>query len=61
MHESTIYLITLIELFVHIDCEKDSLRVFVTPQVSVHLNTINVPQLKLKENFEKLIQGERGK
>ena len=27
MHESTIYLITLIELFVHIDCEKHSLRV----------------------------------
>ena len=27
MHESTIYLTTLIELFVHIDCEKHSLRV----------------------------------
>ena len=27
MHESTIYLITLIELFVHIDREKHSLRV----------------------------------
>ena len=27
MHESTIYLITLIELFVHIDREKLSLRV----------------------------------
>ena len=26
MHESTIYLITLIELFVHIDREKHSLR-----------------------------------
>ena len=27
MHESTIYLITLIELFVHIDHEKHPLRV----------------------------------
>ena len=27
MHESTIYIITLIELFVHIDHEKHSLRV----------------------------------
>ena len=27
MHESTIYLISLIELFVHIDREKHSLRV----------------------------------
>ena len=31
MHESTIYLVTLIELFVHIDCEKLSLRVL-TPR-----------------------------
>ena len=31
MHESTIYLITLIELFVHIDREKHSLRVL-TPR-----------------------------
>ena len=27
MHESTIYLITIIELFVHIDREKHSIRV----------------------------------
>ena len=27
MHEGTVYLTTLIELFVHIDCEKHSLRV----------------------------------
>ena len=31
MHEGTIYLITLIELFVHIDCEEHSLRVL-TPR-----------------------------
>jgi len=31
MHDSTIYLTTLIELFVHIDCEKHSLRVL-TPR-----------------------------
>ena len=31
MHESTIYLITLIDLFVHIDREKHSLRVL-TPR-----------------------------
>ena len=31
MHESTNYLTTLIELFVHIDCEKHSLRVL-TPR-----------------------------
>ena len=31
----------------------------VTPQVLAHLNSINVPQLKLKEKFEKLIQRER--
>ena len=31
MHESTIYLTTLIELFVHIDREKHSLRVL-TPR-----------------------------
>ena len=31
MYESTIYLTTLIELFVHIDCEKHSLRVL-TPR-----------------------------
>ena len=31
MHVSTIYLITLIELFVHINCEKHSLRVL-TPR-----------------------------
>ena len=31
MHESIIYLITLIELFVHIDREKHSLRVL-TPR-----------------------------
>ena len=31
MHEGTIYLTTLIELFVHIDCEKHSLRVL-TPR-----------------------------
>ena len=31
MYESTIYLITLIELFVHINCEKHSLRVL-TPR-----------------------------
>ena len=31
MHESTIYLTTLIELFVHIDREKHSLRV-ITPR-----------------------------
>ena len=27
MHEGTVYLTTLMELFVHIDCEKHSLRV----------------------------------
>ena len=31
MHEGTVYLTTLIELFVHIDCEKHSLRVL-TPR-----------------------------
>ena len=31
MHEGTVYLTTLIELFVHIDCEKHSLRML-TPR-----------------------------
>ena len=34
MHESTIYLTTLIELFVHIDREKHSLRVL-TPRETI--------------------------
>ena len=34
MHESTKYLITLIELFVHIDREKHSLRVL-TPHETI--------------------------
>ena len=34
MHEGTIYLTTLIELFVHIDCEKHSLRVLTSRETT---------------------------
>ena len=34
MHEGTIYLTTLIELFVHIDCEKHSLRVLASRETT---------------------------
>ena len=34
MHESTIYLITLIELFVHIDHEQHSLRVLTPREIT---------------------------
>ena len=41
MHESTIYLITLIELFVHIDREKHSLRVL-TPRETTKDKLVNM-------------------
>ena len=41
MYESTIYLITLIELFVHINCEKHSLRVL-TPRETTKDKLVNV-------------------
>ena len=41
MHESTKYLITLIELFVHIDCEKHSLTVL-TPRETTKDKLINM-------------------
>ena len=41
MHESTIYIITLIELFVHINCEKHSLRVL-TPRETTKDKLVNV-------------------
>ena len=41
MHESTIYLITLIELFDHIDREKHSLRVL-TPRETIKDKLVTV-------------------
>ena len=41
MHESTNYLITPIELFVHIDREKHSLRVF-TPRETTKGKLVNM-------------------
>ena len=46
MHESTIYLITLIELFVHIDREKHSLRVL-TPRETTKDNLVKHVSLKI--------------
>ena len=45
MYESTIYLITLIELFVHINCEKHPLRVL-TPRETTKDKLANMLVLK---------------